>query len=66
MAESFVKTFKRDYVRVNPTPDAHTVLENLPSWFADYNEVHPHRALKYRSPDEFRDEKLSPNPCPAS
>ena len=39
MAEAFVKTFKRDYVRVNLTPDAHTVLEQLPAWFADYNEV---------------------------
>lgn len=27
MAESFVKTFKRDYVHMNPLPDAKTVLE---------------------------------------
>jgi len=26
MAEAFFKTFKRDYVRVNPLPDAKTVL----------------------------------------
>lgn len=44
MAESFVKTFKRDYVNINPTPNALTVLEQLPIWFADYNEVHPHSA----------------------
>jgi putative transposase len=44
MAESFVKTFKRDYVSINPTPDALTVLEQLPIWFADYNEVPPHMA----------------------
>lgn len=66
MAESFVKTFKRDYVRVNPTPDAQTVLEQLPGWFADYNEVHPHSALRYRSPNEFRDDQVSPNTCPGS
>jgi putative transposase len=66
MAESFVKTFKRDYVNINPTPNALTVLEQLPIWFADYNEVHPHSALRYRSPNEFRDDKLSPNPCPGS
>ena len=35
MAESFVKTFKRDYVAVNPRPSAAAVLEQLPAWFAD-------------------------------
>jgi hypothetical protein len=30
MAEAFVKTFKRDYVRVNPIPDAATALPELP------------------------------------
>jgi putative transposase len=64
MAESFVKTFKRDYVAVNPTPDALTVLEQLPLWFADYNEVHPHSALRYRSPDEFRQDQQHQLACP--
>lgn len=54
MAEAFVKTFKRDYASVNPTPDGPTVLEKLVEWFADYNTIHPHSALKYRSPNEFR------------
>ena len=53
MAEAFVRTLKRDYVRVNPRPDARTVIDQLPGWFAHYNEVHPHRALGYRSPREF-------------
>jgi putative transposase len=53
MAEAFVRTIKRDYVRVNPTPDAKTVIRSLPKWFAHYNELHPHRALGYRSPREF-------------
>jgi putative transposase len=53
MAEAFVRTFKRDYVRVNPLPDAQTVMRRLPSWFDHYNRVHPHKALGYRSPVEF-------------
>ena len=27
MAEAFVKTFKRDYIRINPLPDARTALK---------------------------------------
>jgi putative transposase len=29
MAEAFVKTFKRDSVRVNPIPDARTALAHI-------------------------------------
>jgi len=53
MAEAFVRTFKRDYVRVGDCADAQTVLRLLPAWFTHYNEVHPHRALRYRSPRQF-------------
>ena len=53
MAEAFVRTFKRDYARVNSVPDAQTVMSMLPSWFNHYNRVHPHKALGYRSPAEF-------------
>lgn len=53
MAEAFVKTMKRDYVRVSPIPDAAAVIGQLPAWFDHYNTVHPHRALGYRSPREF-------------
>ena len=45
MAEAFVRTIKRDYVRVSPRPNAQAVLRQLPSWIAHYNEVHPHKAL---------------------
>src|SRR5262245_49786028 len=41
MAEAFVRTIKRDYVRVSPRPDAETVMRQLPAWIAHYNEVHP-------------------------
>ena len=53
MAEAFVRTIKRDYVRVCPRPNAESVMRQLPSWIAHYNEVHPHKALGYRSPREF-------------
>ena len=45
MAESFVKTFKRDYVRVNPIPDARTALLRIDHWMEDYNSEHPHSRL---------------------
>ena len=52
MAESFVKTIKRDYVAFGDLSDAKTVMAQLPSWFAHYNTVHPHSALRYMSPRE--------------
>ena len=54
MAESFVKTIKRDYVTHMPKPDRETALCNLAIAFEYYNKEHPHSALKYRSPREFR------------
>ncbi len=53
MSEAFVKTLKRDYVRVNPLPDAKTVLSLIGDWIEDYNENHPHSGLKWKSPREF-------------
>jgi putative transposase len=64
MAESFVKTFKRDYVHLNPLNDARTVLEKIPRWFRDYNEYHPHKGLKMKSPREYRRSQLKLEPCP--
>ena len=63
MAESFVKTFKRDYVYVHDRPDAATVLAQLDRWFEDYNEVHPHKGLKMKSPREFIRSQLAAG-CP--
>ncbi len=54
MAESFVNTFKRDYVARMDLRDAATVLAQLPAAFEHFNEVHPHSSLKMRSPREFR------------
>lgn len=53
MAEAFVRTLKRDYVRVSPRSDARIVIAQLPAWSEHYNTVHPNRALGYRSPREF-------------
>jgi transposase InsO family protein len=53
MAESFVKTLKRDYVYVHDRPDAQSVLAQLPRWFEDYNDNHPHKALRMKAPREF-------------
>jgi transposase InsO family protein len=53
MAEAFVKTFKRDYVRVSPIPDAACALALIDSWMEDYNTVHPHSRLGYQSPREY-------------
>jgi transposase InsO family protein len=63
MAESFVKTFKRDYVYVHDRPDAQTVLSQLSAWFEDYNESHPHKALQMKSPREFI-RSFQPAACP--
>lgn len=54
MAEAFIKTFKRDYVHINPLNNARTVMRQLPKWFDDYNSSHPHKALKMKSPREYR------------
>lgn len=54
MAESFVNTFKRDYVSRMDLTDAPTVMAQLPAAFEHFNEVHPHSSLKMRSPREFR------------
>ena len=53
ISESFVKTFKRDYVRVNALPDALAALRQIAGWFEDYNDNHPHSGLKMCSPREF-------------
>jgi putative transposase len=53
MAEAFVRTIKHDYICVSPRPNAEAVLRQPQSWIAHYNEVHPHKALGYRSLRKF-------------
>ena len=66
VCEAFVKTLKRDYARVNPRPDALTVLQQLPAWFEDYNALHPHSGLRMLSPREFiaASQPSTPAACP--
>ena len=64
VAEAFVKTFKRDYVRVSPIPDAQTALAAVSDWMNDYNELHPHSRLAYRSPREYIRAQSQPAVCP--
>jgi len=39
MAEAFVKTFKRDYVRITALQGADTALALIENWMEDYNTV---------------------------
>ncbi|WP_237170324.1 IS3 family transposase [Pandoraea thiooxydans] len=57
MAESFVNTFKRDYVGSMDRSSGAAVLAQLPGAFRHFNEVHPHSALGYKSPRMFRKER---------
>ena len=54
IAESFVNTFKRDYVAHMDRRSAVAVLAQLPAAFEHFNRVHPHSSLKMMSPREFR------------
>jgi putative transposase len=58
MAQSFVNTFKRDYVSRMDLSDARTVLAQMPAAFEHFNEVHPHSSLKMKSPREFRRQRV--------
>lgn len=53
MAESMVARFKEDYAQFEKLTDAETVIHKIYQWAENYNEVHPHSALKYLSPREY-------------
>ncbi len=53
MSEALVKTLKRDYIRISVLPDAETALRLIDGWIEDYNEIHPHSALKMACPRQF-------------
>jgi putative transposase len=54
MAESFVKSFKRDYVYLDDRHTAAEVMAKIPTWIADYNQIRPHKGLRMLSPSEYR------------
>lgn len=59
MAERFVKTMKEDYIAFMPKPNVRTALHNLAVAIEHYNENHPHSALGYRSPREYRRQRVT-------
>jgi len=61
IAESFVKTIKRDYIGMMPKPDSQVAVLNLAIAFEHYNENHPHSALGYRSPREYQRRRIMTN-----
>jgi putative transposase len=58
MSEAFVHTLKRDYVDGADCASAAAVLNQLPDWIEDYNELAPHSALSYCSPRQYRREQM--------
>src|SRR5512133_827911 len=55
---------QRDYVRVSPIGDAAAALTQIDRWMKDYNTVHPHSRLGYRSPREYINAKSQSTACP--
>lgn len=53
MAERFVKTFKRDYIRLANRLNSTNVMDRMKVWFEHCNQKDPHSALKYLSPRMF-------------
>jgi hypothetical protein len=45
---AFVKTFKRDYIRINRLPDARTALSRIDHWMEGYNSELPGLAITHR------------------
>lgn len=52
-SQALVETLKCDYARIQPRPDALSVLQQVPTWIEDYDENDPHSGLRIRSPREF-------------
>jgi len=48
LAEAFVKTFKRDYVRIAAISDVAAALTLINQLIENYNENHPRSGLKIR------------------
>lgn len=61
-----MKTFKRDYVYLNRLDSAEAVLQQLSSWFADYNEVAPHRGSPDAVSTGIQESKFNLLTCPIS
>lgn len=58
MSEAFVNTLRRDYIAGADLSTAALVLDQIPTWLADYNAVAPHSALNFQSPQQYRNTML--------
>ena len=54
ISEAFVKTLKRNYIKIVNFPNAKSALRQINGWLDDYNEIYPHSALNMNSPRMFR------------
>ncbi|EOU65746.1 hypothetical protein WE5_00337 [Escherichia coli KTE19] len=59
MAERFVKTMKKDYIACMPKSNVRTAFHNIAVEIGYYNENHPHSALGYLSPREYRRQRVT-------
>jgi transposase InsO family protein len=64
MAERSSKVSSEINVFFRARPDSPTVLEQLAAWFANYNEVRPHRGLRMCSPRQFIRAQFLTAKCP--
>lgn len=49
MSETFVKTLKQGYIRIEALPDAERALRLFDGWIENYNEIHHNLPLKWSS-----------------
>lgn len=57
IAESLVRTVKRDYAWIVLHPAAGAVTQQLADWLKHYNTKHPHNALDYLASRRIREKK---------
>lgn len=56
IAESFFKSFKRDYVYQNVCESFEDIASKIGGWIEDYNTQAPHSGLGMRTPAQFYEE----------
>lgn len=62
MSEAFVNTLRRDYIAGADLSTAEVVLDQVPTWFIDYNAVAPHSALGFKAPRQYRAAAMEVSP----
>jgi transposase InsO family protein len=62
MSEAVVNILRRDYLAGADRSTAALVLDQIPTWLADYNTVAPHSALGFQAPLQYRKTMLTAGP----